>query len=130
VQGAAGNRLLDQQLPGVWNLQVALPGLTFNSMITFSPQGTLVEIAAPRSEASLGVWRSTSETAFHYVMRSYVHTNPPGQPSVTLHSVDATGSMTAQDAFEGTAILTISDPADQTVIMTAEPTFSASRMLI
>ena len=129
-QGAVGDSVLDRQLLGVWNLQVDLPGLSFTSMITFSPQGTLVEIAAPRSEASLGVWRSTSQNTFRYLMHSYVHTNPPGQPAVTVHSVDATGEMTAQDTFRGTARLTISDPADQIVIMTAEPTFSASRMII
>jgi hypothetical protein len=115
-------------LPGLWRLAVRMQDGGFEAMITFSPAGALVEIAAPRAEPSLGLWTAQPEGRFTFVMHAFVHTNPPGQPAVTIHSVRAACAMTGADTFEGTATLTFSDAKDHAVIFTAEPSFTGIRM--
>ena len=118
---------VEERVPGVWRLTVTAGLRTFDSMICFSRAGTLVEIAAPRAEGSLGVWAAEPD-GFRYTMHAYVHDNPPDQPPVTIHTVRARGTFTGPDSFEGAAMLIFRNAEDDAVLFTAEPTFVGTRV--
>lgn len=117
-------------LPGTWRVMVTVESMTFEAIVTFAAAGTLVEIAAPRPEASLGVWWPAfdDDRGFTYIMDAFVHNNPDPQPALTIRSVEAKNRLTGDDTFEGTATLMIRDPETQAVVSTANPSHTATRI--